>query len=199
MTGSQITVQLDDGDVTFTVQGLNRQAWADLVLAHPSTERRWRYDEDTLHPALLVACVTDPVLDADLAEQLADDTDIGGPLLTLCLQLSDPGSWEWASRRLATDGRLAAEVGAAVRMGIPHAQFTAWPATSQDLALAWIESTQRVCPGCGVPEADMRDRLAWDTDVVGCVHCDLLKTTRDQIDEKNTHREHAVLVRPEVA
>lgn len=192
-----ITVPLAGGDVEFVVEGLDRQAWADLVLAHPSQDPRWRWDQETLLPVLVSACVIDPVVDLALAGELVEDPDTGD-LVGLCVSLSDPGSWEWASRRLAEDGRLGAEVAAAVRMGIPHARFTAWPATSQDLALAYLESLARVCPGCGVPEADMRDPRAWEPDLQQCWHCDTLKTARNQITEANQHREHVRLVRPEV-
>lgn len=194
---TKIAVPLAGGDVVFTVDGLDRQAWAELVLAHPSDDPRWRFDAATLTPALVAQCVTDPPISVELATELVDDPDTGTDLAGLCFALSDPGSWAWAAQRLAKDGRLAAEVAAAVRMGIPHAQFTGWPAASQDLALAWIESTQKVCPSCGVPEADMKTLAAWAPDTQVCVHCDALKSARDAVDEKHAHLVHIRLVRPE--
>lgn len=199
MTGTvQVVVPLDDGgdgdEVVFTVRGLDRTEWADLIHQHPTTDPRWRWNADTLYPALVVACTVSPPVDLDWAGRLVDDPDIGGDLVEMCLQLTEPGSLEWAKRRLATDARLAAEVSASVRMGIPHAVFTSWPTTSQDLALAYLENRAKVCPGCGVPEADMRDPLAWEPDAHECWHCDQLETARAQIPEEARHKVHITLV-----
>lgn len=187
------------GVVTLTVQGLDRAAWADLIHQHPTTDPRHRWDPGALYPALVLRCVTDPVLDLATAAQMVDDPDIGTDLVDLCLRLTEPAGLDWARRRLDTDARLFAEVGAAVRMGIGHHQLTGWPIESQDLALAWIaieaENKHRLtCPGCGVPRSDMTKPMAWEPDLLRCAHCDTLETARRGISEENRHREHIVLV-----
>lgn len=203
MTGTvQVVVPLDDGndadEVVFTVRGLDRTEWAALIHQHPTADPRWRWDAGTLYPALVAACTVTPAVDLDWAVRLVDDPDVGGDLIEMCLQLTEPGSLEWAKRRLATDARLAAEVAAAVRMGIPHSAFTDWPTASQDLALAHLEMRARVCPGCGVPEADMRDPLAWEPDARECWHCDTLEKTRAVIPEEARHKVHVHLVPAQV-
>jgi len=186
----------DGGMITLHIEGLDRTAWAALVNEHPSDDPRWRWNQETLYPALVQACVTEPRLELADAARLVEDPDVGADLIDGCLQLSAPGDFEWARRRLASDPRLFAEVAAAVRMGIGHHQFTGWPVASQDLALAWIEQdTQARCPGCGVPQADMTKPMAWEPDVLPCAHCDTRETAARSIRENDRHREHVVLVR----
>jgi hypothetical protein len=190
-----LTVPLDDGDVTLAVTGLDRAAWSVLVDQHPSSDPRWQWDHDTLAPALIRACVVDPLLDEGLAGQLCDDPDIGPDLLDLCFRLSEPGTWEWARRRLEKDARLAAEVAASVRMGIPHSQFAGWPARDQDLALAHLELTRDVCPGCGIPTSEMRREGVWEARHRDCWGCIELEAGRKMVPEDERYHVHVDLVR----
>jgi hypothetical protein len=181
--------------VDFVVRALEPTEWADLVAAHPSPDRRFRYDQATLHPALIQASVISPAVDLDFACQLADDPDVGEELIDGCLKLSAPGSLERAKRQLAAEPRLMAEVGACARMGIPHDQFLTWSPVSRDLLLAWCELKDApTCPGCGVPQADMKKPFTWEPDVLGCTHCDTKHRAQESITEGNRHREHVVLV-----
>jgi hypothetical protein len=191
-----LEVPTAEGTVTFTIEGLDRAAWADLVHGHPSEDLRWRWDQEALNPALVQACVTDPLLSLEVAAQLVDDPDVGEDLVATCMELTLPGSLSWARRRIQSDARLAAEVAAAVRMGISHHEFTTWPSRSQDLALAHLELAQEVCPGCGVPEADMRDPGAWEVDGRFCFHCLELSRAAESIPDDQRPGNHIRLIRP---
>jgi hypothetical protein len=193
---AHVVVPLDDGDVEFTVHGLTRSAWAELIHAHPTADARWRFDAQTLYPELLRLCVTNPILSPELATTLVEDPDTGGDLVEVALQLTEPGSLEWAKHRLSTDGRLAAEVALCVRMGIAHDAFTRWAPASQDLALAHAELAADTCPGCGVAAQDMGDRYAWEPDTRGCVHCESLEQHRAGIPDDARHYVHVRLIRP---
>lgn len=181
--------------VDFVVRALEPTEWADLVAAHPSPDPRFRYHQETLHPALIKASIINPEVDLAFAAQLADDPDFGDELIDGCLQLSAPGSLDRAKRRLLAEPRLMLEAGACVRMGIPHDAFRKWSAPSQDLALAWIELKDApTCPGCGVPQADMLKPFAWEPDVLVCAHCDTKHRAVEGIAEGARHREHVVLI-----
>lgn len=197
MQTRKVLFPIDDADVMFTVRGLERTEWADLVHQHPSEDPKFRWNHATLAPALLKACVQHPELDDAFAEALAEDVDAGEELVGLCLQLTLPGSLEPAKRRLATDSRLAAEVSAAVKMGISHTQFSQWDVRSQDLALAHLELATQVCPGCGVPEADMHKADAWEGRTKLCLHCEEIDRDRSEIPEGQERYHHVVLVRPD--
>jgi hypothetical protein len=191
----RVDVDLAQGPVAFTLHGLSRSVWADLVHRHPSADPRWKYDSVTLFPELLQLCVTDPVLLLDTATAIAEDPDTA-ELVDIALRLTEPGSIEWAKRRLATDARLASEVALATRMGMPHDEFASWSITSQDLALAHAEMAAAVCPGCGVPEQDMRDPLAWDVAGRHCFHCQSLEQARSNVPEEERGTTHIRLTRP---
>lgn len=158
--------------VDVPVTGLTREAWAELVDAHPprpkSSDRAW--NEDTFPPALIAACTGAAPHSAALWWDEAPEGD-AWDLFEECLRKSTPGSVEWAVARLRRNPRRRAEVEAAVRLGIPPSEFLRWPNRDQDLVIALAELEADVCPGCGVPNAERENVAAYTTKLVRCVHC----------------------------
>jgi hypothetical protein len=57
-------------EAKFTLRSLGDKAWSDLVAAHPSADKNQMWDPDTFPKAALVACLVDPVVTAEQAEEL---------------------------------------------------------------------------------------------------------------------------------
>lgn len=161
--------------VVLTVAGLEPAAYAALVDAHPpgrGDPPGLPWSEATFPPALIAASTgLAPEADAQLWDE--GTPDVAEPLLELCLELSSPGSVDWALRRLAGDDRLALELDYCGPRGIAHSQFLTWPDRDRDLALAWLLARAGRCPGCGTPTADMGDPLAAEFEFRRCEVCSL--------------------------
>ncbi|MFH8483608.1 hypothetical protein [Streptomyces sp. NPDC018055] len=67
---------LEEGSVPLRFQALPRNAFRELVAAHPPTEEqaqdRWDYNIDTMGPVLVAAASLDPLTEEDAAQFLSD-------------------------------------------------------------------------------------------------------------------------------
>lgn len=60
----ELRQQVADATVTFTIRGLNRQAYRALEAKHPAPDGAAGWDVASFPEALVRACITDPVIDA---------------------------------------------------------------------------------------------------------------------------------------
>ena len=191
-----VDIEVEGYVVPCILRPLTPGEWSRLVDQHPSADPRYKWDPDTFEPALVRACMVSPDIDPSTLEQLVDDVDAGGQLVSLAVRMSQPDSLAWARERVAKDDRLALELAVCAQAGISRAAFLEWDVRDQELALAYHESRTRVCPGCGVPEADMKRFDAWTPDGRTCLHCQSLELAEQRIPETARRSTHLHLVRP---
>jgi hypothetical protein len=67
-----LEAEMADATLTLRFRALKRHEWADLIDAHPGRKPDERFDFSTFVPALLAACLVDPVLDGDDIDALLD-------------------------------------------------------------------------------------------------------------------------------
>lgn len=160
---------------------------------------------DPLNVAMLTAAVQCVRVDGEtIADPTPDEiaqvyaswpADAIDALLLDVLTASAPGSLEWARAWLKADARVALEVATAARAGLGHSVWLAtWSTQDQTLAMAATINERDVCPGCGVPSADMDDPLKWATTARECVHCEAKERHRQAIPEDARDRVHITLV-----
>lgn len=69
---AEVYDQMRAAEVTVRFRALGRQAYSDLVAAHPGRDDSELWNPDTFMPALIIACVVEPEMSAEQAEQLLD-------------------------------------------------------------------------------------------------------------------------------
>ena len=187
-------VWLPDGTgADITVTGLSRADWSVLLQEHPPREGEEAWNEATFAPALIAACTGFTIGEATVFWD-ESPIDAAEDLFSECLRTSNPGSYEWAVRRLRRNGRLAAEVALCVQMGLPHSVFTAWSDRDQDLALASASLERDHCPGCGAPEAAMSDPSKADVIVRTCWMCQARDAQLEAIPPEQRSHTHVMVV-----
>lgn len=183
----------DGRDVVVHVHPVDRATVRRLLSQHPPTHTTHAAPAPTalgdtspimwgpgFLPAVAEAAI--PGMDADTAGRLLDDPDTADDLTAALLAACEPGSIDPARQRLLTDPALYAEVRYCAKTGIPHSQFRAWPAADRDLVLAYELLRVETCPGCGVPEEDMRGHHSeWEVRQRQCGRCLDLARARDAL------------------
>jgi len=169
------------------VRGLSRKEWAQVCYTAP-------LDDESFPPALIAAC-TGMTLEA---AQFAWDewpTLTAEGLFDKCLELSQPGTWDWAKQALLSHSRLMIELTVCETYSIPHSVFLEWPDTDQDLAIAAFMERKDHCPGCGAPSEAMDNPTLAKITARRCLKCVELKGVRDSIPESERSFNHLNVVR----
>lgn len=191
MAGQQI-VGLDDE--TVLVVGLPRAGFDLLVEDHPPRDGKAEpWNDDTFPPALIALCTRSSL---DEARRRWDDAEVDSAeqLLEVCVRMSAPGSWAWATRRLLRDPRLRMEMRFCNGAGLSHDTFLGWSDRAQDLALAAYLLGIDCCPGCGVRTELMQDVEAADIEQMPCVHCEQRNQVTASMPADARDRIHVVVV-----
>lgn len=170
-----------DGTVDkITLRGLDPAGWVALIAAHPAPEgSSARWDADSFEPELLSRCLISHQITDEVARDLANE-DGYRALIQACVDLCEP--IPAARRYIEQNPGLIPELAFSNRAGIPLSLFRGWSDEDQDLALGYEALRRDTCPGCGVPERDMRNPDApWTPRVRTCRHCEGLAQERHRI------------------
>jgi|SRR5690606_31136450 len=193
----EVRIEEADGESSkITISRLDRASWSELVAKHPprpnSKDELW--NEKTFPQALIAASTGLKPQAARTWWENAPESE-ANKLYTECLNYSSPGSVAWAVDRMRANSRLMAEVQAAMRAGLSHAEFLTWPDDSQDLAIALALVENDHCPGgCGAKRAEMQNPLAYKVVTSRCVWCQQLAVEKDNIPAEDRGHRHVTLL-----
>lgn len=69
--------RMKEAEVEFTFKALGAKAWSDLVAEHPGKTNDEAWDSETLAPALVAACASDPAMTQAEVDELFEALNVG--------------------------------------------------------------------------------------------------------------------------